>query len=270
MLLSLNPSLADFGVWLDLELNQLQDPFHYHPELRDKITEPLSSFFRNFRAETILEKHPELEWVGEFLHTDDEREKSRLDALKHHPEEDLWVFAYGSLMWDPALRFSEVRRAKVLGYERRFILKEIYGGRGNKEAPGLMAALDRGDGCEGLIFRIPKDFIEFETEILWRRELVVPTYTPAFVTAVADDQHLKVLTFVADHQTVQICGDISREEQINCLVNGCGILGTSLEYLENVVSQFEVLGIKDEECSTLLAEAKAHRLSLATSDEGGV
>ena len=151
--------------------------------MRDKITDPLTSFFRTFRVESILEKHPELEWVGEFLHTDDEREQSRLEALKDHPDEDLWVFAYGSLMWDPAFKFSEVRRAKVADYSRRFILKEIYGGRGNREVPGLMAALDHGDGCDGLAFRIPQDIVDVETEILWRRELVAPTYIPTFVTA---------------------------------------------------------------------------------------
>ena len=238
-------------------MKDAQDPFHFHPELRDKITDPLSSFFRTFRVESVLEKHPELEWVGEFLHSDDERENNRMEALKDHPNEDLWVFAYGSLMWDPALKFSEVRRAKVSNYERRFILKEIYGGRGNREAPGLMAALDHGDGCEGLIFRIAKDAIEVETEILWRRELFAPTYTPTFVTAIADDQQLKALTFIADHQADQICGDISRDEQINCLISGRGVLGTSLEYLENIVTHFDALGIMDEECSTLLAEAKA-------------
>ncbi len=238
-------------------MKQTQDPFHYHPELRDKITDPQSSFFRTFRVETILEKHPELAWVGEFLHTDEEREKNRLEALKDHPDEDLWVFAYGSLMWDPALNFSQVRRARVIGYERRFILKEIYGGRGNREQPGLMAALDHGDGCEGLIFRIPKDMKAVETEILWRRELVAPTYIPAFVTAIVEGQPIDVLTFVADHQADQICSDITRDEQIDCLVNGRGILGTSLEYLENVVAQFDVLGIEDEESSALLAQAKA-------------
>jgi len=234
-----------------------QDPFHKHPELRNKIADPLSSFFRTFRVETVLEKHPELEWVGEFLHTDDQREESRLATLKHHSEGDLWVFAYGSLMWDPAFRFSEVRRARVPDFSRRFILKEIYGGRGNREEPGLMAALDHGDGCEGLIFRIPREIVAVETEILWRREFVAPTYIPKFVKAVADGQEFEVLTFIADHDAEQICGDIGRDEQISCLINGVGILGTSLEYLENVVGQFEVLGIKDEDCSSLLAQTRA-------------
>jgi cation transport protein ChaC len=244
-------------------MNQTLDAFHYHPELRDNITDPQNSFFRTFRAESILEKHPELEWAAEFLNSDYDREKNRQEALKDHPDEDLWVFAYGSLMWDPALVFSEVRRAKVLDYERRFILKEIYGGRGNREAPGLMAALDHGGGCEGLIFRIAKENIEVETEILWRRELIFAGYTPTIVAAIAGEQQLKVLAFVADHDALQICGDISRDEQIEYLVNGRGIFGTSLEYLENVVAQFDVLGVKDAECSALLTQTQARRDGVA-------
>lgn len=48
------------------------------------------------------------------------------------------------MMWDPAFRFEEVPRAHVLSYARRFILKDIYGGRGTVDAPGLMVALDKG------------------------------------------------------------------------------------------------------------------------------
>jgi len=234
-----------------------EDPFRHHPELRNKIGDPSGSFFRTFRFETVLDKHPELEWVAEYLHSDDERARSRSLIIKDLPDEDLWVFAYGSLMWDPAIKFSEVRRARVPDYARRFILKEIYGGRGNREVPGLMAALDHGDGCEGLAFRIPKDMIDADTEILWRREMVAPSYVPTFVTAVVGDQPLEALTFTADHKADQICGGISRDEQINCLINGVGILGTSLEYIENIVAQFDALGIRDEECSALLAEANA-------------
>ncbi len=238
-------------------MNQTRDPFRHHLELRDKITDPLSSFFRTFRTESVLENHPELEWVVQFLHSDEEREQSRLETLKDHPDEDLWVFAYGSLMWDPAFKFSEVRRARLSDYARRFILREIYGGRGTRENPGLMAALDHGNGCDGLVFRIPQDLIEAETEILWRRELVVPSYIPAFVDATVDGHPLRVLTFIADHQADQICSDISRAEQLKCLINGVGFLGTSLEYLENIVTQFDALGIVDKDCSELLAEAKA-------------
>ena len=136
------------------------DPFHHHPGLRGKIIDPAESFFRNFRVESVLEEHPELAWVAEHMHSDAEREALRHAFLADREIEDLWVFAYGSLMWDPAIEFSEVRRAYVPNYARRFILKDMLGGRGNPEAPGLMAALDKGDGCEGLIFRIDADKVE--------------------------------------------------------------------------------------------------------------
>ena len=248
-------------------MTSTQDPFLRHPELRGKITDPMTSFFRDFRVERVLEKHLEMEWVRALMHSAEKREEIRLEALKNRRDEDLRIFAYGSLMWDPALRFSGVRRASVPGYERRFIMKDVYGGRGACESPGLMAALDHGGGCEGLIFRIPRDIIAEETEILCRRELVAPTYIPVFVTALADGGQLDVLTFIADHGAEQICGDITRDEQIRFLVNGRGILGTSFEYLENIVSQFDTLGIVDAECTALLAAARAFARARETASE---
>ena len=230
----------------------IADPFAHHPELKDKIKDPETSFFRAFSVERFLETHPEQAWILPYLNSDDTREQNRRAALKERTDGDLWVFAYGSLMWDPAFRFSEVRRARTPDHERRFILKDILGGRGNPDVPGLMAALDNGSGCDGLLFRIPGDIVDVETEILWRREYIAPGYIPSFVTASTGDTNLRALAFVADHDAEQICGDISRDEQIACLANAAGILGTSVEYLENICSHFEILGIDDEECSSLL------------------
>ena len=232
------------------------DPFVHHPGLRGKIVDPETSRFRTFDADELLRQRPELEWIRPFLNTTAQREENRVEVLKDHREDDLWVFAYGSLMWDPAFLFSDVRRAHVPNYERRFILKDMLGGRGTPENPGLMAALDKGEGCNGLAFRIPKEIIEHETEILWRREFFGPTYFPTLVETRLGDETISALTFVANYEARQIEANITREEQLNCLRNGEGWLGTSLEYLENVVSQFEALGIEDEACSELLAEAK--------------
>jgi len=239
----------------DLSMNAVIDPFSFHPELRDKIEDPLESYFRTFDIESVLERRPELAWLREMIHTAAQRDENRLNLLRDLPAEDIWVFAYGSLMWNPAFIFSEVRRAHVPDYERRFILKDTMGARGFPENPGLMAALDVGTGCDGLLFRIPHEIIETETEILWRREFVAPTYLPQFVTATFGDTTVQALTFVADHNADQIVGDISRDEQVRYLTMGEGLMGTSLAYLANIVSQFEALGIVDDECAFLLAAA---------------
>ena len=72
----------------------------------------------------------------------------------HPPGEDVWLFGYGSLMWNPAMEFAESRPAVVRGWHRQFCLW-LHGGRGTPEKPGLMLALERGGSCAGLLFRIP-------------------------------------------------------------------------------------------------------------------
>lgn len=233
------------------------DPFAYHPELRGRIADPETSFFRTFSVEALVERHPHLEEFRPWVHTDEQREAIRAEALSGHVG-DLWIFAYGSLMWDPALRFAEVRRALVAGHARRFILMDDKGGRGTKEAPGLMAALDTGDGCEGLAFRIRAADVDVETEILFRREAIGPGYIPAFIPVRIAGNEASALTFLANHAYPDIRGDITRSDQVRCIATGSGVLGTSREYLASIVDHFAHLGIVDDHCTDLLLEVDAY------------
>ena len=47
-----------------------------------------------------------------------------LDAtLAHHPADaDVWLFGYGSLMWNPAIEYAERCAGAVNGWHRRFCL----------------------------------------------------------------------------------------------------------------------------------------------------
>lgn len=237
------------------------DPFLYHPELRKMISDPGTSFFRDFSVDTLFARFPELEVHRDWPYSDSEREAIRAKALAAHSG-DLWVFGYGSLMWDPAFYFTEVRRARVEGFSRRMILMDVRGARGTEDAPGLMAALDHGDICEGLAFRIPAGDIDTETEILWRRELIAPAYIPQFVTAQLDDGPVAALTFLADHAVDDVRSDLTRAEQVRFIAKGSGFLGTSREYLANIVSQFDALGIQDKDCAALLTDVDAYLASL--------
>lgn len=230
------------------------DAFAHHPELRGKITDPLTSFFRTFSVESLMQRFPQLEEHRNWVHTDAVREASRTQTLSRHCDGDLWIFGYGSLMWDPAFHFTDVRRASIAGYARRLILVDDKGARGTRDAPGLMAALDNGPGCEGLAFRIAAKDVDTETEILWRREMIAPGYVPTFVEAVIGGQSITTLTFVADHAALEIRPDISRKDQVRFIAGGSGFLGASKAYLENIVSHFALLGIVDEHCTDLLRE----------------
>ncbi len=234
------------------------DPFAHHPGLRDKIADPATSFFRAFSVERILTQFPQTLEHRDWFYPDDRREALRRAALEGH-EGDLWIFGYGSLMWDPALMFDEVRRAHVKGYSRQMILFDWRGARGTEEAPGLMAALAEGGDCEGLAFRIPAERVEVETEILFRREMVAPSYHARFVTADLDDGPVRALTFVADHDQPEIRADLSRAQRVAYIATGAGFLGTSRDYLANIVDHFETLGIHDPDCETLLRDVDALR-----------
>jgi len=234
------------------------DPFSHHPELRNEIADPVQSFFRTFTTEVLAAKMQELGLSLNWWHTDDKREAMRLETLSGHRDADLWVFAYGSLMWDPAFQFIEVRRARVPDHARRFILKDIHGARGTFDTPGLMAALDKGSGCEGLLFRIAREHIEEETEVIWRREQVGPAYTPVFVEAIFSDQSVTALTFVADHDAELIDANLTREEQIHFVATGQGFAGSSMEYLRNIHRKFAALGIHDDDVAALLLDAESY------------
>jgi cation transport protein ChaC len=239
-------------------MNTEFDPFSYHPELREKITDPLSSSFRTFTTAKLATLMRQRGLPVDWWYTESEREEMRAQSLAGHLDSDLWVFGYGSLMWNPAFRFEEVHRAHMPNYARRFILKDIYGGRGTRDAPGLMAALDKGAGCEGLVFKIARENVEEETEVLWRREQVAPAYIPLFAEAVTSHQHFTALTFVANHGVELIDANLTREEQIHYFATGTGFMGSSLEYLINIDSHFTALGIVDEEVSALLRETRSY------------
>jgi glutathione-specific gamma-glutamylcyclotransferase len=239
-------------------MTEAPDPYIHHPSLRGKITDPYRSFFRSFKPSDLDERMKAIGRPDNWRHSDEELETARLSFLKGRLEQDLWVFAYGSLMWDPAFNFAEVRRGRVSGYARRFILKDTFGARGTPEQPGLMAALDEGPGCEGLAFRISADEVEQESGYLWRRELLGYVYKPVFAKIETEFGEVEALTVVADRTSEFICPDLTHEEQTRYVATGLGFLGTSLQYVENIADHFAALGIEDKEVEALLAKARAY------------
>jgi len=111
-------------------------------------------------------------------HTDAERAESRARILAGiEPDEDIWVFGYGSLMWNPAFHYLERRPALLHGWHRSFCLWTPLG-RGSPDAPGLVLGLDRGGSCCGIAYRIAAADRDTELALLWQREMVADGYTP--------------------------------------------------------------------------------------------
>ena len=184
---------------------------------------------------------------------DEVREASRNAVLGNRDaSEDLWVFACGSLMWDPGIRFAEVRTAEVEGYQRRFTLKSI-GGRGTRDHPCLYLSLEKRPGtCAGLAFRISAEAADYESTILWRREMLRGSYVPVFCRMRTPQGDIRALLFASDPLSPNYSAERSLAETAAIIAAASGPLGTNREYLEQVAAQLLELRIQDDYIADLL------------------
>jgi cation transport protein ChaC len=236
-----------------------------------KVLDPEKSTFRISRQtfEDWDRRAKEAGYGDNWRRTHEEREATRSEALEGRLGRDLWIFAYGSLMWDPAIHVVEMRTAALSGYHRRFCLKvEI--GRGSQERPALMAALDTGGECHGLAMRIPAHAVDRETEILWMREMIGEAYIPAFCNVATPQGPIEALAFVMDRKSARFA-DIGAEEAAQIIATGSGLLGTNLEYFDNLATHVEALGIRDdvfEDIRACLRRREARRTAPCRDAQG--
>ena len=173
---------------------------------------------------------------------EDEREASRVRHLAAHPgHEDLFVFGFGSLMWNPACHVAGYHRALVRGWHRRFNLW-THIGRGNADFPGLALGLEPGGSVRGMALRIEAEKIESETRILWRREMLAGAYVPVWVRAELDGRVVPAVSFAINRAYVRYGNRIPFAVQARHIGCAEGPLGPCIEYLENTVSVLDSIG----------------------------
>ncbi len=202
------------------------------------------------RQREYAEKLPDMRW-----RTEAEMALLLQKILSTHPPgEDLWVFGYGSLIWNPAFEFTASSPALLRGWHRRFCLKMIMG-RGTPERPGVMLALDRGGACKGVAFRIQADKIAQELHILWQREMFGGAYHARWVTLeLPGRDKIRAVTFVINRAHPRYIRELSVAETANLIATGRGDLGTCREYLENTVAHLASLGLRDTGLERLMRE----------------
>jgi cation transport protein ChaC len=190
--------------------------------------------------------------------TDEER-TARLDAfLARHPGGATWVFGYGSLIWNPAIHFSERRVARIWGYHRSFCLRTVMG-RGTPDNPGLMLALDRGGSCAGVAYRLPDGQEREELEVVWAREMAAESYRAAWVRADTPRGRVWALTFLAGRINERYVGRLPEAEIVEHLARAEGHLGSCAEYLDNTVTHLAECGVVDRRMTRLQHLVRARR-----------
>ncbi len=234
--------------------------FRHTPALRGKITPPSESEmrfglerFEEFEAQAIAEG-----WPADWCMDHDEREANRQEILSGRLDQDLWVFGYGSLIWDPAVEVAEYRYGSLPGWRRSFCMW-LEGGRGSPEQPGLMAALDEGGHCDGVVLRIPAAVVDQETGFMWRREMFAGTYCPEFRQVATPQGSVNALVFLMNCDNRRYAPDLSEEEAARMIALAEGRLGPNFDYLDSMVHHLDELGIEDADMRRLHERAKALR-----------
>jgi cation transport protein ChaC len=192
---------------------------------------------------------------GRAERTDAEYAADVAATLAECGSDGLWIFAYGSLIWQPAFESIEERRGTVRGWHRAFRLGWDTRFRGAKEAPGLMMVLDHGGQCDGILYRLPPGREAENVQRLFRREL---RYKPASqlprrLTVATREGPTRAVAFVIDRAGPAYAGKRPHEETAEVLARACGHWGSGAEYLRNTVEKLAEHGIYDRNLWVLQA-----------------
>jgi cation transport protein ChaC len=187
------------------------------------------------------------------------------------PGHDLWVFAYGSLMWRPAFAYAEAVHARLTGWRRCFCIYSVHH-RGTPERLGMVLGLDRGGVCEGMAYRVAARDAEATRAYLRAREQVSGVYREAFLPVELErhpsgrqPEEVMALVFIAERAHPAYAGRLPLRLQARLIRGGKGLSGANLDYLVSTVRHLAELGIRERDLERLvtLAGALAWRRALA-------
>jgi len=182
-----------------------------------------------------------------LYHSDADYDAIVEHILSSRPNNDeMWLFAYGSLIWKPEVDHLAAQNGVARGWHRSFCFK-ITRFRGSREQPGLMMALDRGGQCRGVLYRLDTTDPGTTLRRLFRREFTSkpPNSMPRWITVQSERGPLSALTFVMNRQSPAYVGKLPLEAVAHVLASACGHWGSGAEYLLNTVQHLSERGIHD-------------------------
>jgi cation transport protein ChaC len=171
---------------------------------------------------------------------------------------DVWVFGYGSLMWNPALDFEEIQWGTLPDWHRSFCM-EMTAGRGSVDLPGRMLALEPGGATRGTAFRLNNTNLREELRLVWIREMVFGAYRPIWADVILDSgETVTAIVFVAEPAHRFYTPD-SRVQIVAPLIAAAkGPNGSNADYLYSLA---DTLAANDEDDPYVAVLADAVRSS---------
>lgn len=172
----------------------------------------------------------------------------------------LWVFGYGSLIWNPGFEVAEQVVGRLDGYRRSFCMWSIHH-RGTEADPGLVLALDAEESahCMGVGFRAAPGTEEATLAALRERELISSAYLEVFRDIrLNDGREVQAVTYVINRDHVQYC-QLELERQAQIIATAHGGRGPNHEYLSNTATHLVDIGLGDPDLDWLAHKVKEIR-----------
>lgn len=173
----------------------------------------------------------------------------------------LWVFGYGSLIWNPGFAHIRAEVARLSGWHRSFCMTSVHY-RGTPDAPGLVLALDRANGahCDGLAFAVQSGAEDATLAYLRDRELISYAYLEDWLNLdLASGEQVRALCYVINRNHDQYSGTLSLEAQAQIIATSAGIRGPNCDYLYATADHVAKLGIADADLAWLSARVRELR-----------
>ncbi|WP_374050115.1 gamma-glutamylcyclotransferase [Bradyrhizobium sp.] len=170
----------------------------------------------------------------------------------------LWVFAYGSLMWDPCFEYDDRQHARLCGYHRSLCIwsTEV---RGTRLQPGLVLGLREGRSCDGLAFRIATANVATALSRLADRELDSSAYLPCFAPVQLGEgsQVVPCLVFVANTESEHFAYELASEQTAAIVSRAVGAAGKNVDYVHRCWEACLGLSIHDTDLQYVISALAA-------------
>ena len=195
---------------------------------------------------------------GEFPERDAHLRAQSLETiLQSRPDDDqVWLFGYGSLMWDDIALADERRPARLDGWHRSLCVWSALA-RGRPAQPGICLGLDHRGRCDGVALRVAGPALAERLVPVWEREMWTDIYRPEWVSVDTEAGQVQAIAFVINHESAQFTGPLSPAEIAEHIAAASGEKGSCRDYLARVLAKLDDFGIVESDLMAMLDRVDA-------------